>query len=353
MSTQDCESSGSALFDVPGIVVLFKFRSVRMGTVMEEGQVPEPPLSGGEWRYLDQDDFLEFGNSDVQGRVRRRQKKRMFVAGGVGAAIVLVIALVVVGGAGPGSTNAAAQVMRSARTTLAAHTADLQISGSITGDGQSIPITGSGYADLSANLETMTVSFSAKNTSLQETEVQNGATVYLQLIENDQNIVSQVIPGKNWVQIPVATPTSGLGDGTPNILAQLQLLTAQGNTVTSLGSSTINGEAVKGYQVIITKKAMAAGLKREEALGGAEASAIKAALNEFSINPPQIDVWVNSSDLLQREKTVISVSTGSTTVGGEIDIDFSNYGTQTEVTIPAGSQVAPYSTFLSAAQAAG
>jgi hypothetical protein len=324
-----------------------------MGTAMEEGQAPDPPLSEGGWRYLDQDDFLEFGNSDVQGRDRRRLKKRMFVAGGVATVIVLVTALVVVGGAGPGSTNAAAQVMRSARTTLAAHTADLQISGSITGNGQSIPITGSGYADLSAGLETMTVNFSANTTSLQETEVQNGATVYLQLVENDQNLVSQAIPGKNWVQLPVATPTSGLGEGTPNIPAQLQLLTAQGNTVTSLGSSTINGEAVNGYQVIITKKAMAAGLKREEAQGGVVAATIKADLKEFSFNPPQIDVWVNSSDLLQREKVVISISTGSATVGGEIDIDFSNYGTQSEVTIPAASQVAPYSTFLSAAQAAG
>jgi hypothetical protein len=324
-----------------------------MEFVMEEDQIPDPPLPGGEWRYLDQDGFLEFGNTDTQGRGRRRRAKRMFYVGGVAAAIVLVITLVVVGGAGPGSTNAAAQVMRSARTTLAAQSADLQISGSISGNGQSIPITGSGYVDLSTSLETMTIDFSADSTNLQETEVQNGAALYLQLIENNQNLVSQVIPGKSWVQLAVAAPTSGLGDGAPDILAQLQLLTAQGNTVTSLGSSTINGEAVNGYQVIVTKKAMAARLKSEEAQGGAEASAIKAALAELSVHPPQLDVWVNASDLLQREKAVISISTGSATVGGEIDIDFSNYGTQAEVTTPAASQVAPYSTFLSATQAAG
>ena len=231
---------------------------------MEEDLTPEPSPLNGEWRYRDQDGFLEYGNLVTQLRDRRRIRNRMFLAGGLTAAIVVVVALVVVGGAGPGSADAAAQVMRSARTTLAARTADLQITGSLTDNGQSIPITGSGYADLSAGLETLTINFSANGTNLQETEIQNGSALYLQLIENDSNLISRLVPGKNWVQLPVDTSTSsGLGGGTPNILAQLQLLTAQGNTVTSLGSSNINGEAVNGYQVIITKKAMAAGLKRE------------------------------------------------------------------------------------------
>jgi hypothetical protein len=98
---------------------------------------------------------------------------------------------------------------------------------------------------------------------------------------------------------------------------------------------------------------MATGLKRAEAEGGVEASAIKEAVGKFSIKPPEIDVWIDSSGLLQRESAVMSISTGGATVGGEIDIDFSNYGTQTSVTIPTANQVASYSTFLSAAQAAG
>jgi hypothetical protein len=321
---------------------------------VEEDRTPEPSPPEGEWQYRHQDGFLEYGNLVTQERDRRRIRNRMLLVGGVAAAIVLVVALVVVGGAGPGSTDAAAQVMRSARTTLAARTADLQISGSLSDNGQSIPITGSGYADLSAGLETLTINFAANGTNLQETEIQNGSALYLQLIENDSNIISRLVPGKNWVELPVNTSaSSGLGEGTPNILAQLQLLTAQGNTVTSLGSSNINGEAVDGYQVIITKKAMEAGLKRAEAQGGVEASAIKEALDKISIKPPEIDVWIDSSGLLQRESAVMSISTGGTTVGGEIDIDFSNYGSQSAVTIPTASQVASYDTFLSAAQAAG
>src|ERR1700729_3711257 len=97
--------SGSALFQRPGIVISFTFRSVWMESVMEEDQTPEPPSSGGDWRYLDQDGFLEFANSVTRDRSRRRLKKKLFFVGGVTAAIILVIALVVVGGAGPGATN--------------------------------------------------------------------------------------------------------------------------------------------------------------------------------------------------------------------------------------------------------
>ncbi len=321
---------------------------------MEEDRTSEQLPSGDEWRYRDQDDYLKLGDHVTEGHDGKRIRNRVFVAGGVAAAIVLGVALAIVGGAGPGSTDAAAQVMRSARTTLAARTADLQIMGSLSDNGQTIPITGSGYADLSAGLETMTFNFSSSGTNLQETEVLNGSALYLQLIENDQNLINQLVPGKAWVQLPINTAaSSGLGEGTPNIFTQLQLLTAQGNTVTSLGSSNINGEAVNGYQVIITKKAMASGLKRAEADGGVDAAAIKEALSKVSIAPPEVDVWIDSSGLLQRERAVISISTGGTTVGGDIDVDFSNYGTQTAVTVPAASQVAPYSSFLSAAQAAG
>jgi len=321
---------------------------------MEEEKSPESSPSGDGGSHLGQRDFLDYANSVTQRLDRSRLKKRMFVVGGVAAAIVLVIAIIVVGGAGPGSTDAAAQVMRGARTTLAAHTADLQISGSLTDGTQSIPISGSGYADLSAGLETMTINFSANSTNLQETVIQNGPALYLQLIENDQNIIAQVIPGKNWVQLPIDNSTSSqLGQGTPNILAQLQLLTTQGNKVVPLGSSTINGDAVNGYQVTITKKAMSAGLKRAEAQGGVEASAIKEALKKFSISPPKIDVWIDSSGLLQRETTVLSVATAGATVEGDIEVDFSNYGSQTTVSIPAAGEIAPYSSFLSAAKAAG
>lgn len=336
----------------PGIVSSFESCSTRLGSVMEEDMTSEP--SAEDVGARDENNFLEYANSVSERLDLRRLKRRMFLGAGLAAAVVVVIALIVVGGAGPGSTDAAAQVIRGARATLAERTADLEISGSLTADGQSIPLSGSGWADLSSGLETMTLNTAADGKAVQETEILDGPSLYMEIMENNQNAVTQLIPGKSWVQLPFESLTdSGLGQGSPNILAQLQLLTAQGNTVESLGPSTINGEAVNGYQVTITKKGMAAGLKRAEARGGAEASAIKAALTTLSLSPPVIDVWIDSTGLLQREKVVLSMSSDGTTAGGDVEVDFSNYGSQTTVTIPPASEIVTYGAFLSAATAAG
>ena len=321
---------------------------------MEEDQVAGPLPLVLEGASTVPDEFVAYANSVTRQREQKRRRLRMVATGGVAAAIALVFALIVVGGGGPGSTNAAAQVIRGARTTLAEHTADLTISCSINDNGQSVPISGTGYADLSANLETMTLSFASNGSTLQETVLQNGPAIYLQLIENDQNAISQVVPGKTWVQLPSEqTSTTELGDGSSNILAQLQLLAAQGNTVVTLGPSTVNGESVTGYQVTVTRKAMAAELKRAEAKGGVEASTIKSALKIFSLSPPVLDVWIGSNNLVQSEKVVISASASRATVGGDVDVAFSNYGSQVSVAIPAANQVAAYGAFLSAAKAAG
>jgi hypothetical protein len=87
-----------------------------------------------------------------------------------------------------------------------------------------------------------------------------------------------------------AASTAGLSAGTPNVLGQLQILSAQGNTVVPLGASTINGTSVTGYQVTITQKALTAAYKRAEAQGGAQAQAVKSFLKSASINAPVIKV---------------------------------------------------------------
>ena len=281
---------------------------------------------------------------------RRTRRRRITMAAGL--ALVLAVSLVVIGVSGPGSTDAAAQVELGARTTLAAQTAALTISGSITANGESIPVTGSGYANLSTDLEDVTLSFSDAGTALNETELTDGTNLYMQISENGQNVISQLLPGKDWLSLPLTTNSSELGSGAPNILTQLQVLTQQGNTVVPLGSSTINGVNVTGYQVTFSQSAMSAAANRVKGLTGAESQAVQAVVKDFTKNPPVLKVWLDANHLLQREEVSISMSASGGAVAADVIIDFSDYGTPITVSVPAASDVGSYSDFLTAAQSA-
>ena len=285
-------------------------------------------------------------------RGARRSHRRMLAVGtGLTAAVAMSILLVGVGG--PGSKDASAQVMKGALATLSQRTVAINISGTISANGQSFDITGSGVADLSSNLETTTLSFHPNGTSVQETFLANGPAAYMQIVENGQNGIAQLLPGKDWVQYPLGVAsTSGVGAGAPNMLAQLQLLAAKGNAVVGLGSSTINGEAVTGYQVTITKQAMTAAYKRAEALGGAEAPAIKTMLQSVVVTPPVIKIWLDANHLLRREKVSMNLAVSGNSVAGDVQMDFADYGRPVTVSIPAQSETATYSAFLAAAAAA-
>jgi hypothetical protein len=291
---------------------------------------------------------------DISALGDRRHRGTRRVTMAVGAlVVVVVVSLVTIGASGPGSSDAAAQVEMGARTTLAKNTVAMTISGSFSVNGQTIPVSGAGTADLSSKLETMTMSLSQNGTTVQSTEVVDGTSAYIQLFENGQNAISQVLPGKTWVQVPLgAASTAGLSAGTPNVLGQLQILSAQGNTVVPLGASTINGTSVTGYQVTITQKALTAAYKRAEAQGGAQAQAVKSFLKSASINAPVIKVWLGADHLMAREEVVLSISTNSVSESGDIVLDFSHYGSPVSVTIPAAGTIGSFSAFETAAKAA-
>ncbi|MGA2968892.1 MAG: hypothetical protein ABSE75_03715, partial [Acidimicrobiales bacterium] len=193
------------------------------------GATATPSDAGAE------DPIFAYAHGAGEDQNHRRRKGRRLVTISAGLVLVLVVSLVATGVSGPGSKDADAQVELGARTTLAAGSATLTISGSLTANGQSIPITGSGFANLSTGLESVMMSFNANGTALNETELTDGANAYMQISVNGQNEVAQLVPGKDWVDLPTAaSSTSKLGSSAPNILSQLQVLTQQGNTVVSL-----------------------------------------------------------------------------------------------------------------------
>jgi hypothetical protein len=299
--------------------------------------------------HSDDDLVFAYAQEVTRSKEQARRTRRNILVASAAVVLTLVLTLVAIGASGPGSKDAAAQVELGARTTLAKNTVAIQISGSFTVDGRTVPITGSGAADLSSHLEDLSMSFAANGTSIEETLLADGNAADMQITENGQNEIETVLPGKDWVQLPL---DSSSDSGSTNILSQLQVLTHQGNTVTSLGSSTINGASVTGYQVTIGKKAMAAAYKKAVADGGADASVLENELKNITIKPPTISLWIGSNNLLAREEVALSIGTAGTSVAGDMTMDFSDYGVPVSVSVPASSDVASYDDFLAAAKAA-
>jgi len=131
------------------------------------------------------------------------------------------------------------------------------------------------------------------------------------------------------------------------------MLAQQGNVVTALGASTISGEAVNGYKVVITRQAMLNASKRllaSGSLGSVEKQAILKASSEMT--PPVVSVWFGADNLLRRELVSLDLATGGVTTSGSVVMDFVNYGAPVSVVVPAASSVVSYNAFLAAAQAA-
>ncbi len=296
---------------------------------------------GGEPLPLDSANGTDLVQSD-----RRRIRRRLGISSAA-VALALIVALIVIGAGGPGSKDASAQVMLGARTTLAKNSVALTFSGSITVNGQSIPISGTGSADLSTHVESSTLSFSIPGESIQETVLVNDSTAYMKMIENDQNLISELLPGKQWVVLVMSSPTGNLSSG--NVLTQLQLLTQQGNHVVSLGSSSINGKSVTGYQVNVTAKA----IRDAEMRFSTHQGISSAVFSSLEKQPPVIKIWVGANHLAVREEVTMQLSAIGTTEAGNVVVDFSNYGTPVLISIPPAGIVGSYSQFLAAAKAAG
>ena len=110
----------------------------------------------GEPGVLTSDPWVVFAyDQNVRAKaISKRRIKRVLIASG--AAVVIIAAAVggVIAGRGsdvPGSGMAPADfVVSSTQTTLAQRTADVAYSGSISADGQDVPLNGSDIADLDA-----------------------------------------------------------------------------------------------------------------------------------------------------------------------------------------------------------
>lgn len=318
---------------------------------------PAPPGAGGLPGAAPSDDWAAPAHGPMPAPSRRR--RRVLVRVGATAVVVagaaVGLVLTIGGSAVPGAGIAPATFVRSAaQATLQQGTAELDLQGQFSSDGISVGMSGSGAVDFAANRSDLTLGFGSGAQSFHEEVITVPGDAYLNFSEAGQG-VSTVVPGKDWVEIPVAvSATSGLGMSTPDPVQQLQTLAQAGNTVRSLGTATLNGETVARYSVTLSEQNVQQSVQRFVATSGLSAAAAQQLEQEAaSFSPPTVELWIGSGSILRREVLDLSVNSGATSVSGTLTMDFVHYGAPVTVTPPAADDVVGFAPFLNTAFAAG
>jgi hypothetical protein len=279
---------------------------------------------------------------------RNRRRRRLF--GGLGMGVVVAIVIAVVVGTGGSGSNAVADaaVVNAVNSSLANKTSHVTVTNSISDDGQTIATTGSGSIDFTTNEAEIALHVNIKGTQLDETAIYDAGVAYEQLPQ-----IAQLIPGKSWVSLDLtALNTSGSTGSTGSLgsspIAELRLLALQGNSVTELGNSSINGVSVKGYSVTLNASTINSEIKNANLPDW-----MKQSLSQVTAASATAKVYVNDSGQLARtSSTTTSTVSGSTVTVSQTN-DFTDYGTPVSIAIPPASQVVPFTQFIQKAGQAG
>lgn len=276
-----------------------------------------------------------------------RRPRRRVIAG--------LAALVVVAGAAgtavvaSGGKSAEAAVIDSVNSSMADRTAHVSMNLAVTTPSATVTGSGTGSIDFSQSAMQLQLTAGVAGQQIQLQALYIAGTVYEQIPDLDQ-----LIPGKSWISLDLSSlaaagsqgsSTFGAGD---NPTAMLRLLAQQGNTVVSLGSSTIDGTSVQGYAVTLDPAVI-----RSELAQAKLPSWMSGALAQVNIGQTSMKVYVDGSGLLRRIGIDIAESIASSEkISVDESLDFSDYGAPVSVSAPPSDQVASFEQFLQEAQAA-
>jgi hypothetical protein len=261
----------------------------------------------------------------------------------VGAVVALVVSAVLVFG---GGTSAEAAVLNAVNTTMADKTAHITLTVSANGDGQAINATGTGGIDFTQSAMQLQMPISVDGQQITLQEIYSGDTLYEGIPGLDQ-----LEPGKSWLSLDLSSIVKAAGQDSTSVFnnpaAMLRVLGQQGNTVTSLGASTVDDVSVQGYEVTISPAALRADLAKADL-----PSWMRQAMANVSPGVEHVKVYVDSQGLLRREALNIQMSLGSSPLAMTALVDFSAYGAPVSVSAPPADQVVSFQQFLQDAQAA-
>ncbi|MGO8859218.1 MAG: hypothetical protein ACLQRH_00390 [Acidimicrobiales bacterium] len=265
----------------------------------------------------------------------------------VGALCVVVVVGVVVAVSQLGSSNTPtlsppSAVLKAAVTTQGLRTARVSMTEKLTpAQGSPVTVTGNGSVDFSTRTSTFRMAVSGQYISV----VSTGGNAYMSIPQ-----VAQVFPGKHWVSVPVGNTISAAGGalsgGDPTQM--LQFLASQGNVVTSIGSSTVDGVAVQVYDVLINNAEAELQLERS----GLPPSVVTAGVQFLkSTGAIAYKVYVDSDNQM-REMDFSMAVPGAAGNSVSVQMAFSDFGESIVVSPPPASEVITLQQFLGSAAAA-
>jgi hypothetical protein len=260
----------------------------------------------------------------------------------------LIVLLLIVGGVlfavGSNGSGAQGTVIDAINSAFSQKTAHVAMTETISGVA-SVDVSGSGDIDFTNNAMQlqMTVHAAGQDETIQAIYLNN--TIYEQVPGIDQ-----VLPGKSWISIDLSELAQASGSNSDldslgaDPVATLHLLEHQGNTVTSTGSTTVDGVAVQGYDITINPASITALLQSSSL-----PSWLRQAVSTVKLSNVDEQVFIDGSGDLRRTTSSADVTVGSKNVSEQGDIEYSNYGESVTIAAPPADQVATFQQLLQAA----
>jgi hypothetical protein len=313
-------------------------------------EVGTPPANPDPWAL-----FMHDQDVRLQEASKRRTRRKLIASGAAVVIIAAGVAGVVASGghSAPGSGMAPADfVVSSTQTTLAQRTADITYSGSISVDGQDVPLNGSGQVDFDTNTFSASLTEDVSSTTIVLRELIASGQFYMGMTIGGQDM-STVTGGAHWASIALPDQASSSGLGATNVdpIGQLKNLEQKGATVTSLGTKTIDGTSVSGYSVTPSRQEVESEIQQE-----VQQNQITAVTAQQMQQAPDLlgsfttDVWIDGSGLVRQENE--NLAGGSAGITAKATVTYQNYGTPVSISPPAPSDVIPFNQFLSDLKAA-
>ena len=272
----------------------------------------------------------------------------------VGAVAVVLVAAVGIVAVTAGSHTSAPPapkgtpgkvVLTAIDSTLGAKTADVHLTMVMTipGKGQ-ITASGDGSMDFAADAAQLSIGYGGQQglENMRVTERYVGGTIYLSMPQ-----ISTVVPGKSWIELPVGG--SSMAPGSSNPASMFQVLQADGDIVTPLGPSAVNGASVQGFHVVVTQAGLDKRLS-EANLPDAVRQALLGAKGIFGNGGLSMDVYVSDANhMLARMVMDMHMTIAGQSIAATLTEDTSDFGVPVSVTPPPADQVASYQAFTQAA----
>jgi hypothetical protein len=247
------------------------------------------------------------------------------------ALIALVASLALVLG---GGSSASASVLTAVNSSLANKTADVTVTTTGNSEGIAVNASGTGVVDFTNNAMQLDMSTTVSGQQIQEKLIYLESTLY----ESTPDL-SQLFPGKSWISVNLSAIEKAEGAGAAgsldsegNPVAMLRLLAAQGNTITPLGPSTIDGTPVQGYSVSINQNT----LHRDLAKLPSWMRQVTANTDVGAIN---YKIYIDGQNLLRRTTISMHMSVDSISLNMSETLDLTHYGVPFTVTAPPPAQV--------------